>query len=317
MLPETVRAALAERFGGSPVGRVEPAARARLSGAAHVLVGDTRVFAKWPAASARVRRAARAAGAYRREVLFYRELATGCPVRVPRAYACRHDEVTGDFVLLLEDVAARPGDTLGGDAGDVARVLRAVAALHGASRRLEGLAAPVDPRVLRYALARAAASGRFRRDPARAVLAVLDGGLPEPADRPTLVHGDLHLDQALFPDRGEPVLVDWQLVRPGTAGEDIARLVTLSLDPAERRGCEADLLAAYRRARGDPGYDAAACLADFRRGIVWTAFVNLTAALSAAGEAAGFHDVLFDRIAAAAADHGLLSRSRAPRAARR
>lgn len=313
-LPDSVRSALAASFGGAQPVRVEAVAgRARTSRTAHLLLPDgTAVFAKWPAGSARVRRAARASGAYRREVLFYRELAGSCPVRLPHAYACRYDAGTDDFVLLLEDFAgARAGDTLTSSAADVERVLRAVAALHAHwtnHDRLGSIQWGADPRVHRYALeriARATASGRFRGTAARAV-SLLRGGLRRPAaGHRTLVHGDLHADQVLFSAGGEPVIVDWQLVQPGNAGLDTGRLITLSLSPAERRRHETDLLAAYRRTLAAPGYDAETCLADYRLGIVWSALVNATAYL-AAEEADDVHDVLFDRIAAAAADHGLL-----------
>ena len=315
-LPDAVRSALAASFGDAEVVRVPATApRARLSETAHLLVGGTPVFAKWPSDSARVRRAARSSGAYGREVRFYRELAGSCPLRLPRAYSGRHEPATDDFVLLLEDVvAARAGDTLTASAADVERVLRTIAALHADWRddhRLGSRPWAADPRVQRYALervARAAVRGRFRGDAARAV-SLLGAGLPPAGDHRTLVHGDLHADQVLFPADGEPVVVDWQLVRPGDAGVDTARLITLSLPAEERRRHETDLLAAYGRALAGRGaaYDPAAGLADHRRGLVWTAFVNATAYL-AAPEPGDFHEVLFERIAAAAADHGLLPR---------
>ena len=82
-----------------------------------------------------------------------------------------------------------------------------------------------------------------------------------------LVHGDLHADQALFPAAGPPVLVDWQLARPGHPGMDTARLITLSLPPAQRREHEAALLAGYADARG---VTADGCRADYRAGLAWT-----------------------------------------------
>lgn len=306
-LPAEVGAAVAARFPGARVRRVEPLGRARLSTAARLVLADGRtVVAKWPAGSARVRRAARLSGAYEREALFYRSLAAGCPVRVPRAYA-----VSGE-VLLLADVAGRPGDTLTASVDDVAAILRAVAPLH--SRPAPVL--PVDPRVERYALARiarAVTTGRLRGPAARVARRLTHGpptAGPGPAgtrDGPgtvggagagaggaVWVHGDLHADQAVFPAAGPPVLVDWQLTRPGHAGMDTARLLTLSLPPELRREHETDLLAGYAAARG---VDPATCRAEHRAGLAWTAFVNLTAYL--AGAEGSFQDELFERIAAA------------------
>lgn len=319
MLPPGVGAAVAARFPGAPAVRVEPVGRARMSSAARLVLADGRtVFAKWPAASDRVRRAARLSGAYEREALFYRSQAAGCGVRVPRAFS------VSDELLVLEDVVGRPGDTLTASVDDVAAILRAIAPLH--SRPAPSL--PVDPRVERYALARiarAVTTGRLRGDAARVARLLTGGpltggagvdgsaaggraaggggppgggraggpGSGGRADGAVLVHGDLHADQVIFPADGALVVVDWQLVRAGHPGMDTARLLTLSLPPELRREHETDLLADYAAARG---VDPATCLAEHRAGLAWTAFVNLTAYLAGA-------DVppeLLDRIAAAA-----------------
>lgn len=334
-LPQTVLDALATKFGGAPdvVRRGGTPDRARMSETAHLLVRDRRgpgcsevaVFAKWPSARAAVRRTARRTGAYEREVRFYSELAAGCLLPTPRLHDARFDAADGGFVLLLDDLRdARAGDTHAGPPEDVASTLDAAAALHVRSLRDPRVAAagwlpdPTDSRVrrqLRHQL------NRIRRavDRERPVgtarwLAALLARNPEgvaagPAGQPpTLVHGDLHPDQMLFggvPGGGD-VVVDWQTVRRGHAGTDTARAVVLGLPPDERRRHEQDLLHGYRRALADlggPVPDPADCLADYRCGIAWTAFVNLTHALAVPGGSDSRGDVLLARVAAAARDH--------------
>jgi Ecdysteroid kinase-like family len=69
---------------------------------------------------------------YEREVRFYEEIAGRVPIRVPRAYHSAYDPASGDFVLLLEDLApARLGDPLVGCSLDETQsAVRAIAELH-------------------------------------------------------------------------------------------------------------------------------------------------------------------------------------------
>jgi hypothetical protein len=328
-LPEPVRAALATAFRLTAPGsilRVEPVARpGRMAESARVTVrerdgSERTVFAKWPSRHARIRRTARQWGAYRREVMFYRDLAGGCGPSVPRMHHSSYDPGTDAFVLLLEDLGdARPGDDAHGCVTDVRRALRTVSGLHarwaaGVDRVpwLPDWHGPVVRRSTRFELdriARAAARGRLVHG--RCVLPLL-AGLSEGLDEffaqaakgaRTVVHGDLHLDQVLLPAARDAVLVDWQLVQRGDAGLDVARLVVMGLPPEERRRHEAELLETCREAVGGAGL-----LDAYRRGIVWTAFMNTSYALSrgADSEPGAFGEVMFGRVAAAAADHGLL-----------
>lgn len=66
----------------------------------------------------------------------------------------------------------------------------------------------------------------------------------------TIVHGNLHLDNAVFQVR-EPqrpvVLLDWHRVGRAAAAVDLARIVPSSLDVGDRRAHEHDLLRHYQR----------------------------------------------------------------------
>ncbi len=321
-LPEPVRAALATTFprhrvvGVAPVarpGRMAESARVRLEG------GDgtrSTVFAKWPSRHGRIRRIARQSGAYQREVMFYRHLAGDCGTSVPRLLHGSHDPGTDAFVLLLEDLGdARPGDDAQGSVADVRRAQRTVAGLHArwatGVDKVPWLPAGCGPRTRRYTrfeldrIARAAARGRLVHGrPLLPLLAALTDRLDEfftrlAQDPSTVIHGDLHLDQVLLPQSPDAVLVDWQLVQRGSPGLDVARLVVLGLTPEQRRRHESRLLETY----GGLPRDA------YRRGIVWTALMNTSYALARGPDtgARGFDDVMFGRVAAAAADHGLLT----------
>ncbi len=279
------------------------------------------VFAKWPSRHARIRRMARQSGAYQREVMFYRDLAGDCGPSVPRMHHASHDPGTDAFVLLLEDLGgARPGDDAHSTVTDVRRALRTVAGLHARwAAGVDGVPWLPDwhgPRVRRYArfeldrIARAAARGRLMQGHRLLpLLAELSEGLDEFFARAargagTVVHGDLHMDQVLLPASPDAVLVDWQLVQRGNAGLDVARLIVMGLPPEERRLHEAELLEVYRDSGGGSGL-----LDEYRAGIVWTAFMNTSYALSRGPETgtSALGEVLFGRVAAAAADHGLLN----------
>ena len=63
------------------------------------------VILKTPAAKPSTRQVAAAMNLYAREVFFYRDLAPGLTMRVPRCYFTYHDGDTGAFMLLIEDIA--------------------------------------------------------------------------------------------------------------------------------------------------------------------------------------------------------------------
>jgi hypothetical protein len=60
---------------------------------------------------------------YEREVCFYLEVAPTVDIRVARCYHAEWESTTGDFVLLMEDLApARQGNQLTGCDADQARI---------------------------------------------------------------------------------------------------------------------------------------------------------------------------------------------------
>ncbi|RMH69652.1 MAG: DUF1679 domain-containing protein [Actinomyces sp.] len=267
-------------------------ARAVAAGAPPSLVG------KFPSPSEESR-AAGAAGGYRNEVRFYRELAPRLAVRTPRCwYAAVNDDSTS-FTLLLEDLApAVAGDQLAGATPDQVRA---------AAENLAGLHAPLwgadelaDLGWLRSSLADQTVEivrlvvplfcERYAdrmSDDARRVCETfaehVDRWLDREPGPPTLVHGDYRLDNLLFGDADDPVVaVDWQTVAVACGGRDLAYLVGTSLDPGPRRRHEAAVLDAYRRAMATLGVelDAATVAHHHRHGSFQGPFITMLGAIA-------------------------------------
>ncbi|WP_433502075.1 aminoglycoside phosphotransferase family protein [Pseudonocardia halophobica] len=247
--------------------------------------GPATVVGKFPSPDPKSRERGRAGGEYRREVRFYQRLAAGAGLRLPGCRLASYDEATGDFTLLLDDLApARQGDQLAGCTPDeAAAVLAEAARLHAAywaDPRLDAedwLRRPHPEREATGALLTRLWPG-FQAEYGPDLPA---GGaelgarfvetLPVWAERDTaprcLAHGDLRVDNVLF-GAGRPVVVDWQTVGQASAASDVAYLLGASLTVADRRAHEDALLAGYHRAltaHGVQDYPLARLREDHRR----------------------------------------------------
>ena len=245
---------------------------------------------KQPAADATSRQTAATLRSYEVEVRFYQELAATLPVRSPVAYFAGFDEASGDFSLVLEDLApAQQGDQLHGCSVVEARAaLDELVALHAdrwgdaSLESIEWLDRDHESQAaFLLDLLPALWPGFLQRYDAllpkevRSAGQMLFGNLESyfGADsRPwTIVHGDFRLDNLLFDPRpgGRVAVVDWQLVSVGPAMNDVAYLLGAGLLPEERRLHEAALVRRYHDAlqgAGVGGYDFASCWRDYRRG---------------------------------------------------
>jgi hypothetical protein len=247
------------------------------------------LVAKLPASDPE--RRAMAAPGYRAELTFYEHVAATVRARIP---AC-HLHVASDdwqrFTLLLEDLApARQGDQVAGCGVD-ATIAAAVnlAGLHGPRWSDPTVweipyLAPLGPEDVEFfaavfADALETFTGRFEaalgatdRVLLDSVAGVLDGFLLGRADRFSVLHGDYRLDNLLFaPDGSSVAAVDWQTMTVGLPARDLAYLVATSLDPADRRTGEHDIVAAYHEAlgrHGVGGYDLNTCFEDYRVGML-------------------------------------------------
>ena len=221
------------------------------------------------------------------EVRFYQEVAATVGVRTPRCYAAEVDPATGEFALLLEDLApARQGDQVAGCSPDQASLaLAELARLHAprwGDPSLEHLPwlerQGPEPGAMAEVLP--VLFGGFverygdQLDPA--VIGVGERLFPRIGDylrrRPgprTVQHADYRLDNLLFTDEPRAVaVVDWQTTTLGPGAADVSYFVGAGLATAERRQHETDLVREYHErlcAGGVPGYSWDDCMTDYRR----------------------------------------------------
>jgi hypothetical protein len=264
--------------------------RARLA-----LTGDgvpASVFVKMPAETVATRLMGELGRLAQTEVLFYRELSpqlTG----VPAVHGSAFDSLTGRFVLVLEDLAVDAcefPDTLHPlDKDQASMIVELLARLHATFwERLPptGSNGPLgwvysasgdDTSLLTRSLLNTSArrlaertsipveDGRFIIDNYRAVAKVIDR-------KPnTVMHGDAHPGNVYFRN-GEAGLLDWQAVRRGHPGRELAYTLITSMTTADRQACERDLLATYRdalAAGGGPELDPDELWLRYRQGSLY------------------------------------------------
>ena len=107
--------------------------------------------------------------------------------------------------------------------------------------------------------------GRFIIDNYRAVAKLID------RQPNTVMHGDAHPGNVYFRN-GEAGLLDWQAVRRGHPGRELAYTLITSMTTADRQACERDLLAIYRHALaagGGPELDPDELWLRYRQGSLY------------------------------------------------
>lgn len=238
---------------------------------------------------------------YRREVTFYRTLASKVKGRCPDCYRAEISDDGRACVLLLEDFPDHAvGNQVTGCSVAEARLLVVEAAkLHAT---FWGAAAPDGVRPYKGLhgqmaehMATAMWPGAIANFPdsvperIREVHSEFLAALPALHDwimtAPTTVtHGDFRLDNLLFGPAGHSdpvVLLDWQGVLWSKGIQDISYLLTQSIDPAQRREHEKPLLETYRAELASLGVDYAEdqCWLDYRR----TALCNFAIAIAIGG----------------------------------
>ncbi|MDP6823437.1 MAG: phosphotransferase [Dehalococcoidia bacterium] len=250
------------------------------------------LIAKLPSIDPHIRRYAIEDGMYRRETMFYRELATRSAVAVPGCYFADLDADTGDFILLLEDLGGlRGGSEIAGCSLDEAElVVRNLARLHARwwneelITGLDWLAGEDDSSATFGAL-----QGLYRDAWSRSgdtlaaifppdtfaiaerfgqgLAAVLEASTSGPQ---TLNHGDCHLGNLFFGD-DQVVFTDWQNVMLTSPALDIAYFIQGSLSSETRRTHERELLNTYRSTLAENGvtsYPSEKLIEDYRRGLL-------------------------------------------------
>lgn len=244
------------------------------------------------AVSANLERA-RAYDLYRREALFYRDVAPTVGLRVPRCLWSSIESEPSSPALLLEDLGnLSKGDQLVGISRPRALiVVSSVAAMHAQWWEAPQLAAlswlPCLGGWMKGELVRAYRAqwpgfarmyasdlGPDELDAGTGLCDELEPLLRELSASPrTLVHGDLRAENLFFDDRpgGDDVaVIDWQLCCRGCGAFDVAYLLCQSMTTAARRRSDAAILRAWHDAlcaRGVNGYSLDDAVRDYARGV--------------------------------------------------
>jgi Phosphotransferase enzyme family len=245
--------------------------RARLA-----LTGDDvppSLFVKMPAETVATRLMGELGRLAHTEVMFYRHLAPQL-IGLPASYGSAFDPMTGRFVLVLEDLAVDPcvfPDTLHPlDKDQASMIVELLARLHATfwerlpangSRGSLGwvYSASGDHTSL---LTRPLLNTSARRMAERTDIGVEDGRfiidnyhtVAEIIDRQpnTVTHGDAHPGNVYFRN-GEAGLLDWQAVRRGHPGRELAYTLITGMTTGDRQVHERELLAVYRHALATAG----------------------------------------------------------------
>ncbi|MFT6289826.1 MAG: thiamine kinase-like enzyme [Ilumatobacter sp.] len=215
---------------------------------------------------------------YEREVKFYEHIASTVDIRIPACYHGAWDVETGDFVLVLEDMApAEQGDQVAGcDVVTAQNAVAELAKLHGPRwddsslndheflTRRQG---PEDAAQLTglWTMFLPGFLATYRRYLSVQAIALLEafglrlGDWVESRSGPvTVTHGDYRLDNLLFKSpTGGPIVtaVDWQTPGHGGPVGDLAYFCGAGLLSPDRRTHEMSLLDVYRNGLAAYGVD--------------------------------------------------------------
>ena len=258
------------------------------------------VVAKFPVLDVESREIAMLFRFYEREIRFYQEIAPRVSLRIPRAFHADIDTASGDFVLLMEDMApARVGDQLDScTPRQAACAIRDIAAFHAEwwmRPELESLSwMPCINDPINQSAEQAYQDAwqpfldhmgdkvgpELRQTGERLateVCAILDALAVRPR---TIVHGDYRLDNMFFGgDAGDELgVVDWQIANRAVGTFDVAYFVTGNIPVEDRRAHEQAWLHDYHDILvegGVTGYDFEQCTLDYRLSALFCLVYNV------------------------------------------
>ncbi|MDA8752696.1 ecdysteroid 22-kinase family protein [Halieaceae bacterium] len=231
------------------------------------------LFVKLPPTVPSQRQFVVSSGMGRREALFYQQLGSSVPIRVPHCYFAATDDTGEHYIMLLEQLEASGCSFRNASKHYswqyLASMMEVFARLHAAfwnSTRFESdlawVQAPQQHPIAAQLVQRALAEHAGAMPPVFSALAELYLAETDAIHRlwnrgvPTLVHGDAH-DGNLFMDAGRPGLLDWALVARAPGMRDVGYFLAATLKPGDRDSQLVELLAVYRRALVEEGVASA------------------------------------------------------------
>ena len=290
---------------------------------------------KFPATNEANRAVAEAFDLYRREVLFYRDVAPRSAAWTPTIYFADIDG--GDFVLLMEDLSGyRLGDQVEGCGLDEARL-----GMEWLGKQHASFWNKVDDASLEFlpllypsyssdALLQGCVQGwdvmvdvfgavlpshiRDLKDPYVAAIPGLFRWMATPPL--TVVHGDFRMDNFFFgvnADQEPLIAVDWQGCLRGRASQDLGYFMSGTVRTAERRAHERELIELWHSQllrAGITGYTSKDAWEDYRRGVlyVWMIAVVIAGTLDPTNERGHlWMSKMLERSVAAIDDLGLIA----------
>ena len=235
------------------------------------------IIAKLPSPDPTSRATGIALRNYEREVNFYLHIAPTVDIRVARCFHAEWHADTGDFVLLMEDLApAEQGNQITGCGSDHARTaVLELAKLHGprwGDRTLDdiewlGRRSPQDSQQLAMLWGMFLPGfmntfGTYLSTEATELLerfGLKIAGWVDERDAPnTVTHGDYRLDNLMFGDLADGATiaaVDWQTPGHGLGITDVSYFLGAGVMPDGRRRIERDLVDQYGQALAHYGVD--------------------------------------------------------------
>jgi thiamine kinase-like enzyme len=245
-------------------------------------------------------------GAYKREVIFYRQLASHCPTRVPVSYAAELDDESNDFLLLLEDLSGldTPDQLVGFSVDQAKSALASLAKFHAwmwQNPRLvdfEHVFPPLDGARSKatyetfityfeavWPMARdlevVTSDARTIGDQFRQIFPEFVKHLSYPR---TLSHGELRADNFFLPKGGEMLMIDFQSLAQQAGMIDAAYLISQSIDESIRRGTDEDLVQFYHgqlELAGVEGYSLAQAWEQYRAAVAFMLMMPVLAFIQA------------------------------------
>jgi hypothetical protein len=224
------------------------------------------LIAKLPAADETARTIAGGMGAYRKEVMFYQELAGVSSIRTPEIYLALIDASGSNFILLMEDLApAKPGNQLASETIEHAKqALSEASKLHAAFFGKDELLArdyithtDPDDAAMAQDLLQQSWPGfveRFGHGLSAECIALGEQYVESHSQwvghyqgQKTLVHGDFRAENILFSESGCTIIIDWQTPMESCCMADVAYFIAGSLDIDSRRAQEHELVEHYRQ----------------------------------------------------------------------